>query len=310
MSLSPRARGVLFAQFNALCAGSMMAMGKEVTEVLEPQRFVALMYMVVVPVNTAWWLLTHLKVVKPLHAAYSAQSKHPLDLKGILWFLLHTGASVFGIIGLWEGLALSDAATGSLLSRLEVVIAILLGMWFLKERFTRNHWIGFALTVAGMAVVRWTVLSGEPVAFLYLLQSALGFGLAEFSGKVAVNYWPVQRLVMIRGWVMCAALTALWWIRMPGWPELPLSIWGWLIASALLGPVLARNNYMLALSYLPVSQVVLLNQAQPLYAALVAFILRTEVPAAWFWGGAAAIIAGNIVLILAREAVKTRQATA
>lgn len=299
----------MFAQLYALCAGSMMAMGKEVTDVLEPQRFIALMYWVVVPVNTVWWLLTHLGIVKPLHAEDSARGTHPLETKAIIWLLAHTGSSVIGIIGLWEGLARADAAVGSLMNRIEVVVAIILGMWLLHERFTRSHWVGFALTVVGIIVVRWTVLSGEPSAFFWMLLGALGFGLAEFTGKIAVTYWPVQRLVMIRGLMMCAALTALWWIRVPGWPELPLAIWGWLVVSALLGPIMARNNYMLALSYLPVSQVVILSQAQPLYSAIVGFLLRDEIPATWFWGGAVAIIVGNVILVLAREGgKKTKQA--
>ena len=68
-----------------------------------------------------------------------------------------------------------------------------------------------------------------------------------------------------------------------------------------MGPVIARNSYMLSLSYLPVSQVVLLNQTQVLYAALVGFILRAEIPQSLFWAGAAAIVLGNVVLVLARE---------
>jgi drug/metabolite transporter (DMT)-like permease len=316
MSLSPRARGVVFAQLNALCAGTMMAIGKEVTVQIPPQMFIALMYAIVVPVNTAWWLLTHFKLLPGLHAREENHALAPLQLKSILWLTLHAGASVVGIIGLWEGLTLASAAAGSLLSRLEVVVAIVLGLWLLREQFTRWHWLGFGLTAAGMVIVRWAEFSAEPVAFLWLMQSALGFGLAEFSGKVAVRYWPVPRLVVVRGWLMCTALTVLWWIRVPGWPweaqghwpGLTGAGWGWLVASALLGPVLARNNYMLSLSYLPVSQVVLLNQAQPLYAALVGFWLRAEIPAPLFYLGGLTLIAGNAVLILAREAGRRREA--
>jgi len=316
VNLSPRTSGIVFAQLNAVCAGTMMAIGKEVTVQIPPQMFVALMYTILVPINTGWWLLTHYGVLPGLHAPEDAHDHPPLKTKALLWLLLHAGASVIGIIGLWEGLTLASAAVGSLLSRLEVVVAIVLGLWLLREHFTRWHWLGFALTAAGMVIVRWAELSAEPLAFLWLLQSALGFGLAEFSGKVAVRYWPVPRLVVFRGWLMWAALTALWWIRVPGWPwesvagwpGLTAAGWGWLVASAILGPVLARNNYMLALSYLPVSQVVLLNQAQPLYAALVGFWLRTEIPAPFFYVGAVAIIAGNIVLIASREAVSRRLA--
>jgi len=314
MALSHRSRGIVFAQLNALCAGTMMAVGKEVTQQIPPQMFVALMYAILIPVNTAWWLLTHFRILPGLHAKEDNHALPPINTKSVLWLLAHTVASVIGIIGLWEGLALSSSAAGSLISRLEVVVAIIFGLWLLREHFTRWHWLGFALTALGMIVVRWAEFSAQPQAFLWLLQSALGFGLAEFTGKIAVKYWPVPRLVFARGWVMWALLTTIWWIRTPGWPweavagkpGLDAAGWGWLVASALLGPVLARNNYMLSLSYLPVSQVVLFNQAQVLYAALVGFILRHEIPAPLFYGGAAAIILGNIVLVLAREGKKLK----
>ena len=281
----------------------MMAAGKEVTAVLDPQRFIALMYMVVVPVNTIWWLLTHYGVIGKAHADDDAHHL-PMSGRGVGWLLGHTLASVCGIIGLWEGLALADSAVGSLMSRIEVVVAIILGMLFLSERFTRAHWIGFGLTVLGMIVVRWTSLSGDSAAFIWLLLGAIAFGFAEYTGKVAVKYVPVPRLVLIRGWLMMLTLTAVWWIRCPGWPQLSWAIWGWLVLSALMGPVLARNSYMLSLSYLPVSQVVLFNQTQVLFAAIVGFLLRTEIPQPLFWAGAAAIVLGNVVLVLARERVK------
>jgi drug/metabolite transporter (DMT)-like permease len=308
VALSPRAKGILFAQLNAFAGGTMMAAGKEVTAVLEPQKFIALMYMILVPVNTVWWLLTHYGVIGKAHADDEAHHQ-PMTGRGVGWLLGHTLASVLGIIGLWEGLALADSAVGSLMSRIEVVVAIILGMLFLSERFTRAHWLGFGLTIVGMVVVRWTSLSGDATAFTWLVLGAIAFGFAEYTGKVAVRYIPVPRLVLLRGWLMMLALTAVWWIRMPGWPVLPAAIWGWLVFSALMGPVLARNSYMLSLSYLPVSQVVLLNQTQVLYAAVVGFILRTELPAALFWAGAAAIVLGNVVLVLARERGRRAVAT-
>ena len=67
-----------------------MAAGKEVTGVhlgaiaLEPQRFVALMYMVVVPINTVWWLLTHYVLVKPLHKSEQHHTTRRMTLTGTL----------------------------------------------------------------------------------------------------------------------------------------------------------------------------------------------------------------------------------
>jgi drug/metabolite transporter (DMT)-like permease len=298
--------GVLFAQLNALFGGTMMAIGREATGLhlehpVPAVWFTTIMYLIIAPINTIWWLLIHYGKLQPLHSAASAQGQHPLELKGIAWMALHSLSSAAGIVGLWEGLARSSAATGSLLSRIEVVVAIILGLWLLRETFTKWHWLGFALTVAGMLIVRWTELSGDSAAFTYLLAGAVGFGIAEFSGKIAVQYWPVARLTAIRAWLMLAALFTYAMLSTGGLPHIEPARWPWIIAAALLGPLISRNCYMLALSYLPVSEVVLLNQAQPLYSGLVGFIVLFEVPQPLFYLGALAIILGNITLILARS---------
>ena len=297
--------GVLFAQLNALFGGTMMAIGREAAGIhlenpVPAAWFAAIMYLIIAPINTVWWLLIHFGKMKPLHNSASAQGKHPLELKGIVWMAVHSLASAAGIVGLWEGLARSTAATGSLLSRIEVVVAIILGLWLLREKFTKWHWLGFVLTIVGMVVVRWAELSGDTAAFVYLLGGAIGFGIAEFSGKIAVQYWPVARLTAIRAWLMLAALFIYAMISTGGLPSIDKAHWPWIVAAALLGPFISRNCYMLALSYLPVSQVVLLNQAQPLYSGLVGFILLAEVPKPLFYLGALAIILGNITLILAK----------
>ncbi len=312
--LSPRTTGILYAQLNALFGGTMMAVGREVTGLhlehpLPAPWFAAFMYLIIAPLNTFWWLLIHYGALKPLHSSASAQGKHPLEAKGLAWMAGHSVASTVGIIGLWEGLARSTAATGSLLSRIEVVVAILLGLWLLKETFTRWHWLGFALTVVGMLIVRWTELSGDALAFTSLLIGAVGFGAAEFSGKIAVQYWPVARLTAIRAWLMLALLVSYAFATTGALPQLAADRWPWLIAAALLGPLLSRNCYMLALSYLPVSQVVLLTQAQPLYSGVVGFIVLLEVPQPLFYLGAVAIILGNIILILARSHLPKPAAT-
>ena len=62
----------MFAHLNAACAGTMIGIGKEVTAEIPPQMFVALMYTVLLPVNTGWWLLTHFGLLPRLHAREEA----------------------------------------------------------------------------------------------------------------------------------------------------------------------------------------------------------------------------------------------
>ena len=299
--MSPRTKGILFAELNALLGGVMFVTGHQVTDYMEPVRFAALMYLVIAPFNTIWWWLTHIGVVRPFHAAEHAHHNTPFNARAVLWLIVHSLCSVGGIVLLWMGMARMESAVGSMLSRLEVLVAIAIGILFLRERLTRRHWLGFALTIAGLLLLRWTVLSGEALGFVYLVCGATFFGMAEASGKLAVKYTPVPRLMLLRAWLMLLCLAGLWWLMAPGWPQVPLAIWGWLVLSALLGPLLSRNCYMLALSYLPVSSVVLLTQAQPVYAALAGVLIRSEFPALTAYAGGTLIILGNVLLILARD---------
>ena len=291
-----RSAGLVYAQLNALLAGLAFATGDCVVDVISGVRYAALAYLIAAPVNTILWSLTHAGVLPKLHAEGTGGASAKMPAGAWLWLIVHSLCSVGGIAFLWSGMALVDAAIGSLLSRLELVVAVVLGLFWLGERFSRLQWLGLALTVAGVIYMRWTVLAGEPLGFIYLLSAALMFGLAEVTGKVALQTIPVHRLVLIRAWLMLLVLGAITLTFEHHWTPLTPALWGWLIASALLGPVLSRNSYMLALSFLPVSLVVLLNQTQPVYAAAAAFLIKGDVPAPQTYAGGLAILLGIAVL--------------
>jgi len=286
---------MVFAQLNALFAGVLFATGGIVVDKVPPVRFAALMYLITAPVNTLWWWLTRRGYLPRIHPRPEGSGRR-FTRHDALWVGIHSLCSVAGIALLWAGMARLETAVGSLLSRLEVVVAVMLGLAWLGERLSRPQWLGLIVTLAGAAIIRWTVLAGEPLGFLLLVLSALSFGLAEVTGKVAVRTVPVPKLVLIRGWVMLLCLVILAQALEPGWQSLTPTLWGLTVLSAFLGPVLSRNSYMLALSYLPVSLVVLLNQTQPLYAALAAYLMRGEVPSRQTCLGGLVLLIGVAVL--------------
>lgn len=304
-----RSKGILFAQLNALCAGMHFAAGvlplgqisrQTSSDIVAGIVIAAMYYLVAAPTNTLWWALTKLKFI-PAIGRQPEQSPGRISARGLGLSLVHIVCSTLGIALFWMGMQHASTAVAAVLSRLEILFVIVLGFTFLRERFSHWQWLGFALTLSGIMLIRGTRIDGDLRGITILLLSAICFAIALVAGKLAMRHVSVQLLMLVRAWMIAACLCVTWYLIWPHLPQLDNDGWFWLIVSALSGPFLARNNYMLAVSYLPASQVVLLNQAQPVYAAILAWLLNAEIPGIMVVFGGMAIILGNVVLILARE---------
>ncbi len=311
-----RSKGILFAQLNALCAGLHFAAGVLPLSQISRQTdsdisagivIAAMYYLVAAPTNTIWWGLTKLGVI-PAIGRQPDEERKRIDASGITLSLVHIIASAVGIAFFWMGMQHASTAVAAVLSRLEILFVIVLGFVFLRERFSQWQWLGFACTLAGILLIRSNPINADMRGIALLLLSATSFAVALVVGKLAMQRVSVQWLMLVRSWMMASVLCLAWFMLWPQIPALDGSGWLWLVISALAGPFLARNNYMLAVSYLPASQVVLLNQAQPIYAALLAFILSGQVPGAMVYLGGLAIIIGNIVMIMARDRMSMQAA--
>lgn len=308
MPLNHRQRGLLFAQLNAFFAGMSFVTGQMVTDHMPPLRFTALMYLIAVPVNLAWWWASQRGWLPRLDAPDTGVHTSDMPARrslrhsshGYRWLLAQSIFSALALNFMWLGMARTDAAVGALITRCELLVAIALGMLLLRERFSRGEWIGFGLSLLGVFALRITVLQGEALGFLYLALGAVFWGLTEVTGKLLIRHMPVAMAMPLRAALMAPMLCACWWIKAPGWTPLDPALGFWLVIAALLGPVLSRNCYMLAISYLPVSQVVVLNQTTPLYSAAGEWLLRAVWPSLQTLAGGAAIVLGNMLLVRAR----------
>jgi drug/metabolite transporter (DMT)-like permease len=309
MPLAQRQRGLAFAQLNALFAALSFVTGQMVTDHMPPLRFTALMYLIAVPVNVGWWLASRQGWLPRLDAADTGvhtglarprrslrQSSH-----GYRWLFAQALCSALALNFMWLGMAKTSAAIGALITRCELLVAVALGMIFLRERFAKGEWLGFGLSLVGVFGLRLTVLQGERWGFIYLALGALFWGLTEVTGKVLIEHMPVHTAMPLRAVLMAPMLCLCWWLKAPGLEPVAPGVLAWLFAAALLGPVLSRNCYMLAISYLPVSQVVVLNQTTPLYSAATEFVLRGIVPAWQTAVGGVFIVLGNVLLVRAKS---------
>ncbi len=286
--------GLLFTQGYALSAAANFVIGKYALGYVGAWRFAAITYIMAALVNTVWDGLSSRGQMPSLEA--SGADPHNFR-RHWLWVAIHCLASALGVICVWLSVDLIPAHVAAILSRLEAVVGIALGMWWLKERFSARQWLGIGITAAGVALVRWGALSGSGLGFAFSILSALTLGFSQVAGKLALRAVSVPRLVLYRGWSLALIFCCGWLLLEPGWPTLGAVQWLWLAASALIGPILARNTYLLALSYLPVSQVMLLNQTQPLYTILIAMLTLHELPGSLTIAGAVVIVVGLVVVL-------------
>jgi drug/metabolite transporter (DMT)-like permease len=309
---------LLFAQLNAMFAALSFVTGQMVTDHMPPLRFTALMYLIAVPVNVGWWLASRQGWLPRMDAAdtgvHTGLARPRRSLRhsshGYRWLIAQAVCSALALDCMWLGMSRTSAAIGSLITRCELLVAVALGMLFLRERFVKGEWLGFALSLVGVFGLRLTAFHGESWGFVYLALGAVFWGLTEVSGKLLLRHMPVHTAMPLRAALMAPMLCLCWWLKAPGLDPLPGGIWAWLVAAALLGPVLSRNCYMLAISYLPVSQVVVLNQTTPLYAAVSELLLRSIVPGWQTALGGVFIVLGNILLVRAKSGVKQQAGAA
>ena len=132
-----------------------------------------------------------------------------LTRKGWLWVGLFAGSSVFALWAFWAGVQKMDPSLAAFLNRVEVFIAILLGIIFLKERFTRWETLGALLSVAGILVMRLTLRVEYSEGFWLVLLGSLFFGITEFISKIAVRHVEPTVLTCIRAAFMAVVLWQL-----------------------------------------------------------------------------------------------------
>lgn len=222
-----------------------------------------------------------------------------LSRQGWFWVAMFTGTSLMAVWAFWAGVQRMDPSLAAFVNRAEVPIVILLGVMILKERFSRWETLGLALSIVGIIVMKLTLRFEYSDGFWLVLLGALFFGLTEFVSKIGVRHVPPVTLAFLRNLFM-APIYWLMFAASGGSMDGLGSVWPGVIALGLIGPIMSRMMYLLALRRMELSKVAVISQSQPVYVILIALLVLGQLPSVRETVGGIFLIAGCILMVFAR----------
>lgn len=280
------ARGFLFAALCAAAAGTAVAVGKlGVRDGASPLAFAFWLFVFATPLSWVWTRLRRERV-RSSSAAWRLAAGH-------------AALSFVAVWAFWASVRRLNPAVTSFLGRVETLVAVALALLVLRERLRRLEAAGGIVAVAGVVLVKLPADGGNADATGYWLAlvAAVFFGSAELLAKLSVRHCGGATFVLRRNALLLGALGVA--AALSGELAVPsarvLAVAG---GVALLAPAGARIFYMLALRSLELSRTALIGQAQPLFAALTAFVLFGTLPRPVEWLGGALILLGCSALVL------------
>ena len=223
-----------------------------------------------------------------------------LTRAGWFWLALFTITSWLAIWFFWAGVRRMDPTLAAFVNRIEAPIVIALGVLFLRERFTRTETIGAILSIAGIVMMKLTLRFEYSTGFWLVLLGAVFFGITEFVSKIAIRHVEPITLAYLRNMFMALGYWAVFFGRGHTLDGLE-TVWPGVIALGLIGPILSRMMYMLALKRMELSKVAVISQIQPIFVILIALSVLGQLPTPREVVGGGFLIVGCIVMVLGRN---------
>ena len=181
--------------------------------------------------------------------------------------------SLMGILGnysICKALSQDSPTLLVLVSRSEIIIAILLSWIFLKELVNLRVWITVVIIVFGIIVMKLDALSfnlKDWSSFIWAVTSAFSFASMQVVSKGIIKEINPQLLNVLRLAFALAILWSLSEVRI-GVFNITMSEWKWLALAAFFGPFIGRIFYTYALRYLSISKAVIIGSFSPVITFL------------------------------------------
>ena len=219
-----------------------------------------------------------------------------------LWLPAVAGVFLAAHFATWiTSLELTTVAASVLLVTSSPAFVALIAWWLLKERLHRVGWVGIVLTVVGAGLVVGGDLSGsEFTGNMLAVAGAVTVGGYMLAGQVSrrelgifeysVITYAVAGLVLLP--IVVATDSELVGYDGGTW---------WALFGLLVGPQLLGHTVLnFVLKDFGATTIAVAVMAEPLIAAILAYLLFGEVPTLLIYPGAAAILLG-IYLVSARR---------
>jgi drug/metabolite transporter (DMT)-like permease len=249
------------------------------------------------PVATAFYRLALGWIPIWLWVTVAARPRRPIARRRVDYALLLLPGLFFALdLATWHwSITLTTVANSTLLANLAPVF-VTLGAWLLfKERFTHRFLAGLALALVGLML-----LSGASIGRGgdYFLGDVIGVGTAFFYGAYILSVSRLRRLfsaAIIMLWSSVVGAIILLPVAMLSGESLTgLSTAGWLtlLGLAWFSHAAGQGSIAYALAHLPAAYSSVLLITQPLFAAVLAWLLFEETLTTGQQLGAVVIMAG------------------
>jgi drug/metabolite transporter (DMT)-like permease len=226
---------------------------------------------------------------------------HFKTLKNHFWFFLSIGAliGVSTIIN-YEAVAFIDAGTASILGKASILMSVGLGIFWLRERFTRFQSFGALLALTGVLII--TFQPGDYLrlgsllvllsAFMYALHTAIVKRYGEEMDFVEFFFFRVLSTSVL---LFCIALGR----RALIWPD--SSTWLLLIMTGTVDVVISRTLFYLVLRRMTMSIHSIVLTLSPVAAISWAFLLFDTMPTVQQLVGGVGVILGVFMVTIKRS---------
>lgn len=217
--------------------------------------------------------------------------------KGAFWILMFGITSWAALWAFWAGVKRMDPSLASFLNRAEIPVAILLGIVFLRERFTKWEGVGALVSIAGIVIMKMALRFEYTTGFWYVLLGSLFFGITEFVSKVGVRYVAPSILMFLRNMFMAVMFWVVFFAGGYNFDGLE-KVWPGVLLLGLVGPILARIFYLLALKRMALSKAAVISQSQPVWVVLIALLFLGTLPTFREVIGGLFIVGGCLIMIV------------
>ena len=225
--------------------------------------------------------------------------------KGWIYLGAFSVSSLAAIWFFWAGVKNIDPSLASFINRIEVLVAIMLGIIFLRERLTRGETLGAVLSIVGIVIMRLSLRLEYSYGFWLVLIGSVFFGITEFFSKKTVAYVPPILAVYMRNLFM----SIVYWIILTTGDysfEGLGQVWIGVLALAIFGPILSRMIYMMALARLELSKVAVISQTSPIFVVILSVVVLTQIPSLREIVGGILITAGCLIMVFFRQTHKNK----
>ena len=197
-----------------------------------------------------------------------------------------------------QAIAGSSATMFNVISRVEIIIAMILGWVFLHEPVDLRIWMAVAVVLSGIVLMRGDTLTinlEDWEAVLWALCTAGCFASIQVLSKSIIHEVDPQVLNVLR-----LSLAVLILLTLPGLAVevsmLTLEGWTWLGMAAFFGPFLGRIAYTYSLRYFTIAKAMTAITFSPVLTLIFEFLIFGRMLSTFELIGGALVITGILIV--------------